>query len=561
MTETVHETPGTTGRGHSRPPTRRRQVIPHLIAGVLAAAIFLGVADLISQLFGPASSPLVSLGSTIITLSPSWLQDFAISYFGSNNKLVLYLSMGVVGMILAAAIGALARRSLRLGAILFSAVALVLLIVVLLRPESSPLDVVPTLIGAGLGLLSLLLLSGAATGLTRAVAADRVDQADPVDRDRPARTRRASTSRPSTEDERAHSRRRFLSLAAVGTAVAAGSITFGRSVNAFGVGAGEAAARLVLPTPAVRAPAIPAGASVGVDGVPPFITPNSDFYRIDTALVVPELSPQDWTLRIHGLVEEEVTIDMTELLDLPLEEHHITLACVSNPVGGDLLGNATWLGYPIRELLARARPLGEADMVLSRSIDGWTASTPLEVLTDEDRACLLAVGMNGEPLPAQHGYPARLVVPGLYGYVSATKWVTELEVTRFDAETAYWTDRGWDAEGPILVASRIDVPRPLARVSSGEELVVAGSAWAQHEGIEAVELRLDDGEWESVELADEVNIDTWRQWRHTFADVESGRHSVSVRAINAAGETQTDERRDPIPNAATGQHRIEFSVE
>lgn len=560
MTETVHETPGIQEPAAGRNPRHRRDLTPHLLAGVLAAAIFLGLADLISRLFGPASSPLVSLGSTIITLSPSWLQDFAISYFGSNNKLVLYLSMGIVGMILAALIGALARRSLRLAVIVFSAVVVTLLVVVLLRPESSPLDALPTLIGGGLGIASLLLLSGAATGFTRASQADRAGSSagSPTT---PSTTSSPAADRTSTEDERAHSRRRFLGLAAAGTAIAAGSITFGRSVNAFGVGAGEAAARLVLPTPAVRAPAIPAGASVGVDGVAPFITPNNDFYRIDTALVVPELSPEDWTLRIHGLVEEEITIDMAELLDLPLQEHHITLACVSNPVGGDLLGNATWLGYPIRELLARARPLGEADMVLSRSIDGWTASTPLEVLTDEDRACLLAVGMNGEPLPAQHGYPARLVVPGLYGYVSATKWVTELEVTRFDAQTAYWTDRGWDAEGPILVASRIDVPRPLARVDSGEELVVAGTAWAQHEGVAEVEVRLDDGDWESVELADEVNIDTWRQWRHTFADVSSGRHAVTVRAINAAGETQTDERRDPIPNAATGQHRIEFSVD
>lgn len=560
MTETVHETPGTQEPAAGRDPRRRRDLIPHLLAGVLAAAIFLGLADLISRLFGPASSPLVSLGSTIITLSPSWLQDFAISYFGSNNKLVLYLSMGIVGMILAALIGALARRSLRLAVIVFSAVVVTLLVVVLLRPESSPLDALPTLIGGGLGIVSLLLLSGAATGFTRASQAGRAGSSagSPTT---PSATSSPAADRPSTEDDRAHSRRRFLGLAAAGTAIAAGSITFGRSVNAFGVGAGEAAARLVLPAPAVPAPAIPAGASVGVDGVAPFITPNNDFYRIDTALVVPELSPEDWTLRIHGLVEEEVTITMAELLEMPLEEHHITLACVSNPVGGDLLGNATWLGYPIRELLARARPLGEADMVLSRSIDGWTASTPLEVLTDEDRACLLAVGMNGEPLPAQHGYPARLVVPGLYGYVSATKWVTELEVTRFDAETAYWTDRGWDARGPILVASRIDVPRPLARVDSGEELVVAGTAWAQHEGVAEVEVRLDDGDWESVELADEVNIDTWRQWRHTFADVSSGRHAVTVRAINAAGETQTDERRDPIPNAATGQHRIEFSVD
>lgn len=535
--------------------------MPHMLAGVLAAAIFLGTADLIAQLFVPASSPLVSLGSTIITLSPSWLQDFVISFFGSSNKLVLYVSMAVGGVILASLIGVLARRRLRLAVGLFSAVAVILVIVVLLRPETAPLDALPTLIGAGLGLLSLLLLSGAAVGFSHTAGGDRVNS--DLSNTHPgesAEIRQAARTRPRNDEEDAHSRRRFLGLATASAAIAAGSITFGRSVNALGREAGEAAARLVLPSPAVSAAAIPSGASVGVEGATSFITPNSDFYRIDTALAVPELASEDWMLRIHGLVEEEITIDMNELLNLPLEEHYTTLACVSNPVGGDLIGNAKWLGYPIRELLARARPLGEADMVLSRSVDGWTASTPLEVLTDEDRACLLAVGMNGEPLPAQHGYPARMVVPGLYGYVSATKWVTELEVTRFDAETAYWTDRGWDAEGPVLVASRIDVPRPSAQVQSGEELVVAGTAWAQHEGIEDVQVRLDDGDWESVELADEVNIDTWRQWRHTFADVAPGAHSVTVRAINAAGETQTSERQSPIPNAATGHHGIEFSV-
>lgn len=455
--------------------------------------------------------------------------------------------MGVVGTVVAALIGVLARSRMKLALGAFSLVALILLAAVLMRPENSAVDAVPTLIGAGLGLLALLLLGGAATGWLRP------GDAHPAPHDLETRSGR------SRAEESAHSRRRFIGLAAAGTAIAAGSIAFGRSVNAFGRDIGSAAAQLVLPSPAVPAAAIPEAASIGVEGVPPFVTPNDSFYRIDTALAVPELAPEDWTLRIHGMVEEEVTIDMNELLELPLEEHHITLTCVSNPVGGDLVGNATWLGYPIHELLARARPTGDADMVLSRSVDGWTASTPLEVLTDEDRESLLAVGMNGEPLPAQHGYPARLVVPGLYGFVSATKWVTELELTRFDEQTAYWTDRGWNARGPVLVASRIDVPKPLAEVA-GEELVVAGSAWAQHVGVETVEVRLDDGDWESVELAAEVNTDTWRQWKHTFADVDSGRHSVTVRAINAEGEVQTGERRDSIPGSATGHHRIEFRV-
>ncbi|MGJ9424467.1 molybdopterin-dependent oxidoreductase [Nesterenkonia halotolerans] len=544
MTQTARKHPD---QAHYGPGQRLLRLIPHALAGVLAAALFLGVADLVSRLFGPTSSTLVALGQAVIRLSPSWLQEFAISAFGNSDKLVLYISMGVVGTVVAALIGVLARSRMKLALGAFSLVALILLAAVLMRPENSAVDAVPTLIGAGLGLLALLLLGGAATGWLR--------PGDP----HPAPHDLETRSGRSRAEESAHSRRRFIGLATAGTAIAAGSIAFGRSVNAFGRDIGSAAAQLVLPSPAVPAAAIPEAASIGVEGVPPFVTPNDSFYRIDTALAVPELAPEDWTLRIHGMVEEEVTIDMNELLELPLEEHHITLTCVSNPVGGDLVGNATWLGYPIHELLARARPTGDADMVLSRSVDGWTASTPLEVLTDEDRESLLAVGMNGEPLPAQHGYPARLVVPGLYGFVSATKWVTELELTRFDEQTAYWTDRGWNARGPVLVASRIDVPKPLAEVA-GEELVVAGSAWAQHVGVETVEVRLDDGDWESVELAAEVNTDTWRQWKHTFADVDSGRHSVTVRAINAEGEVQTGERRDSIPGSATGHHRIEFRV-
>src|SRR5699024_7073635 len=225
----------------------------------------------------------------------------------------------------------------------------------------------------------------------------------------------------------------------------------------------------------------------------------------------PSIEPAEWSLRIHGMVDNEVTLTMDDVLDLPLEEHHITLTCVSNPVGGDLVGAATWLGDPFRALLGRARPRREADMVLSHSFDGFTASTPLPALTD-DRDALLAVGMNGGPLPPEHGFPARLVVPGLYGFVSATKWVTEPEVTPFDEKTAYWTDRGWDAAAPILVASRIEVPKPLATVSAGD-LRAGGTAWAQRSGIERVEVRLDDGDWTEATLAEEVTIDTWRQWR------------------------------------------------
>ncbi|RJN32165.1 molybdopterin-dependent oxidoreductase [Nesterenkonia natronophila] len=503
------------------------------VAGVVATAVFLGLADILARFFAPSASPLVALGNTIVELSPPALQEFAISTFGSSNKLVLFISMAIGGALAAALLGVLAGWRPKVAGVVFSAIGLIFVGLVLRRPDTGWVDVVPTVVGVGLGLAALTALVTTA--------------------------RPHATSFCENEPLPAASRRAFLGLASAGTAVAAVSLTLGRSVQTFVQDAAMAVDRLVLPSPAVRAALIPQSASIGVPGVAPFITGNSEFFRIDTALIVPELNPEEWTLRIHGLVESEVLIDMSELLALPLEEHHITLACVSNPVGGDLLGTATWLGYPVRELLARAGPLPEADMVLSRSSDGFTASTPLEALTDA-RDSLLAVGMNGEPLPTQHGFPARLVVPGLYGYVSATKWVVELEVTRFDLETAYWTDRGWDERAPVLVSSRIDVPQALETLPAGD-VVIAGSAWAQHVGIEAVEVQVDGGDWEPAELASEVSIDTWRQWRYVFSNAEPGRHWVTVRARTADGEVQTGERQDPIPNAATGRHRIDFGVE
>ena len=522
-----------------------------MLAGVLAAAVFLGVADLVAQMFVPAASPMLALGSGVIEFAPSAVRDFVISFFGTANRLVLFASMAVGGLLLAAGIGLIARRRVLAGVLAYSLVGALLAAAVIRRAETSGSDIVPVLVGFAAGLAVLLLLSRAATGslATSSAAATTTPSIEG--------TAASTEQEPSTHDPRS-SRRVFLAVAGGATVVSAATIAFGRSVGALGRDMGERVAQMVLPEPALRAVEIPDGASIGIDGVESFLTPNDDFFRIDTALAVPELEPEDWTLRIHGLVEQEVVIDMAELLELPMEQHHITLACVSNPVGGDLVGNATWLGYPVRELLARAGPLPEADMVLSQSIDGFTASTPLEALTD-DRDSLLAVGMNGEPLPRPHGYPARLVVPGLYGYVSATKWVTELHVTRFDEETAYWTDRGWDERAPVLVSSRIEVPGSLEEVPAGEA-VIAGSAWAQHDGIESVEVSIDGGDWEEVDLATEVTIDTWRQWRFDFSDAEPGRHTVTVRATTASGETQTDERTDPIPNAATGQHRIEFSV-
>jgi DMSO/TMAO reductase YedYZ molybdopterin-dependent catalytic subunit len=326
-----------------------------------------------------------------------------------------------------------------------------------------------------------------------------------------------------------------------------------------GAAAGISTARekLQLPAAASAARAIPAGAEVGVDGMQPLVTPNRDFYRIDTALIVPAIDPETWTLRVTGMVDRELELNLADLLAKPMVERHITIACVSNEVGGDLIGNARWLGWPVRELLAMAGPQAGADMVLSRSTDGWTAGTPLEVLTDK-RDALLAVGMNGEPLPLEHGFPVRMIVPGLYGYVSATKWLTELRVTRFADDEGYWTPRGWSERGPIKTASRIDVPRTGRRVSAGT-VVFGGVAWSQHTGIGKVELRVNRGPWQQADLAPGISLDTWYQWRLGL-ELTPGQYEVQVRATDLSGKPQDEERRPVAPDGATGFHTIRVDV-
>ncbi|MDN6379614.1 MAG: molybdopterin-dependent oxidoreductase [Brevibacterium aurantiacum] len=501
------------------------------LAGIVATLVLLGAADLIARAFGPPAAPLLALGQTIIPLAPTGLVKPVIDLFGTNDKLFLIVTTGLGALVLGGLIGWLASHRLRLATALLCVAGLVPIIVILIRPESSVVDIIPTLIGLALGLAVFRLLMS--FGMSR------------------TENRTAPASEPS--------RRRFFIITGIIGTVGAAAMAAGQTVAALTLDAGAAVAKLVLPSPAKKAPPIPTSAHPDVKGLAPFVTDPKDFYRSDTAWAPPVIEPEEWALRRHGMVESEVTLTMDDLLDLPLDEHHLTLTCVSNPVGGDLVGNATWLGYPVRELLRRANPNKDADMVLSHSIDGFSASTPIEALTD-GRDSLLAVGMNGSPLPPEHGFPARLVVPGLYGFVSATKWVTELEVTRFDEKTAYWTDRGWDAKAPILVASRVEVPKPLAKVPAGD-VAVAGTAWAQRSGVKRVDVKLDDGEWTSAELGDEVNIDTWRQWKTGFSDVDTGLHTVTVRAIDQDGNVQTPERRKSIPNSATGHHHIQFSVE
>ena len=520
-----------------------RRTWPSVISGIVATLIYFGVAELIARSLDVASAPALLIGQALIPLMPTVLIKSAIAIFGAHDKLALVITIVAGGAGLGAIIGWIGARRRGL--------ALVLLI---------GFGLLPAVVGfsSGAGLVATLpslggIAAGAAAFLVLLHLAEAPTRAGQGTADTPSETT-SSPTRPG--------RRAFFGLAAGLSAVGISAVAAGQSAATLARSAAGTVTKLVLPRPAASAPEIPAGAELDVPGLTPLVTETSDFYRIDTALFPPSIDAGTWMLRVHGMVENEFTISMAELLELPLQEHYVTLACVSNEVGGDLVGNAKWLGYPIRDLLARAKPHAGADMVFSGSDDGFTASTPLEVLTD-DRAALLAVAMNGHALPRDHGYPARLVVPGLYGYVSATKWVTDIEVTRFADKEAYWTTRGWSSHGPVLVASRIDVPRPGATVTpkSGDRIVTAGMAWAQHTGIEKVQVRIDNGDWTEAELSEELTADTWRQWRCEHTGLSTGTHTVSVRAIDQDGIVQTSERRPAIPDAATGLHERQFTVE
>ncbi|MCZ4326600.1 molybdopterin-dependent oxidoreductase [Brachybacterium paraconglomeratum] len=501
------------------------------LVGVISGAVLLAVAELVSLAFSSSSAPFVAVGGGFVDIVPPAVKDLVVGLFGTWDKVVLNACMIAVYVLLTALIGRLAARRPVLGALALAALGAFAMAVVLTRAQNTVLDVLPTLLGTLVAVPTLLLL-------------------------------RRTVTAPSTQEEPGAGWRRRRALLGVG---AVGLLAVVAAAGARGVSAGRdrarQLARFVLPEPRTAADPIPPDAHIDLEGMPPFVTPNEDFYRIDTALAVPRIDPGSWTLRIHGLVREEVEMSFAELLEEPMVEAHVTLTCVSNAVGGDLAGNATWLGVPVRTLLERAGVQDGADMVLSRSIDGFTASTPLEALTDS-RDSLIAVGMNGETLPAEHGYPARMVVPGLYGYVSATKWLTELKVTRFADDAAYWTDRGWSERGPIKIASRVDVPRSFADLAPDAEgaVMLGGTAWAQQRGIAAVEVRIDDGDWREAELGAEVSADTWTQWSLRWDDAAPGDHTVSVRATDGEGEVQTEERADPVPNGASGWHTVQFTV-
>lgn len=516
----------------------RRDRLLAALAGVASVAAGTGAAELVALLTVPGASPIFASGSLAIDLAPQWLKETVIGLFGTADKIVIIGSVVLGAALIAALAGVLENARPPWGRVLIGALGVLTLVAALTRPGAGYLAVLPP---------------AAAVIVALPVLRALLNRLHPGLHFEPRTVRRSSSEELDGID-----RRRFLvasGLAAgLGILAAAGGQLASASIRT--VEAARRAFSLPKPTAAAASPEL--GDSFDIPGLSPLVTPNADFYRIDTALLVPSVDPESWKLRIYGLVETEVQLSFKELLALPLEESYTTLACVSNYVGGDLIGNALWLGYPIRKLLAQAGPLGGADMVLSRSVDGFTASTPLEVLTD-DRNAILAVGMNREPLPPEHGFPVRMVVPGLFGYVSATKWVTELKVTRFADETAYWTERGWSQRGPVKLSSRIDTPGTSSRLKAGQ-IVIAGVAWAQHTGISRVQLRVDDGAWQEADLADAISADTWRQWMTTW-NATAGHHKLTVRAFDANGIAQIEKPGDVVPDGATGLHSVFVDVD
>jgi DMSO/TMAO reductase YedYZ molybdopterin-dependent catalytic subunit len=529
-----------------REQTRAARWLLPAAAGVASVAFGTGVGELAAAVLAPASSPFVVVGSLLIDLAPPWAKDAAIALFGTADKAALLTGIGLVLVAVAGAAGVLEARRPPWGRVLIGLLGVVGAVAASTRANAAMLAVAPSALAAIAGVIALQFLMRRLP--VTDVAGARIDAADAG-----LKTPPSPAPRPA---ESGVDRRRFLGWAGGAAAIGALAALGGYALQAGSRTVTAIRDAITLPRPTATA-AVPSGAELDVDGLAPVITPNAAFYRIDTALAVPAIDPSSWSLRIHGMVDDEVVITWDELLALPLEESATTLTCVSNEVGGGLIGNAVWLGYPIRELLARAGPTADADMVLSRSVDGFTASTPLPVLED-DRNAILAVGMNGEPLPAEHGFPVRMVVPGLYGYVSATKWVTELEVTRFDAASAYWTDRGWSPLGPVKLSSRIDVPRTGQSLAAGP-VTIAGVAWHQQVGIEGVDVQVDDGPWQPATLATAISIDTWVQWRYEW-DAAPGTHTLRVRATGADGEVQTSDEQGVVPDGATGLHERTVEV-
>jgi len=504
-----------------------------ILAGVVSALAAVGVGHGVAALINPNSSPIIAIGSTLIDAAPTPAKEFAVKTFGTYDKPILVGSIGLVLLVFAGVLGLLAWRRQLLALAGISLLGIAGLVAAVYRGEA--VDGVPSLIAGLVGILILRQLS--------TVRAARGDATGDAVADS------SSAGEPS--------RRRFL----IGLAVAAVVAVVGGGA---GVIAGRsrqvaAAARRAMGLPAAASPAkaLPAGAQL--PGMTPFTTSIEKFYRVDIALVTPSIDADSWSLTIDGMVDKPVTLTYDDLMKMPMIERNITLTCVSNEVGGPYVGNAKWLGVPFSEIIKMVGVKEGVEQVYAYSEDGgYTASTPYQAVSD-GRDAMIVVGMNGEVLPDKNGFPARMLVPGLFGFVSATKWLKRIEFTTYAERSAYWTDRKWATDAPILVQSRIDVPKSLETLPKNKQ-VLAGVAWAQHRGIEKVEIRFDGGDWKMTKLADDAGVDMWRQWSYVY-DGPAGRHSAQVRATEVGGAAQPEARTKVFPSGARGWHEIQFTVE
>lgn len=509
-------------------------------AGVLAAAMGVAAGEVGGGIVTGAGSPVVAVGGWVIDNVPAGVKDLAIDSLGTNDKPALVVGTLVVLALIGAGSGLVARRRPGPAGAVVLAVALAGVSATVDQTATSwPAAAAPSLLGATAAVATLV-------ALRRTVV---VPPARPVPDEAPHEDDPGPGEVPA--------RRRFLLASAATAVLAGGAAVAGRVLQGRASVAAERAG-LVLPRAARRAPAITAAVAPDPAGVAPFVTPNRDFYRIDVNLTVPQVSTGGYRLAVRGMVDRPLEVTWDELLDRDLHEYDITLTCVSNQVGDRLVGNARWLGFPLRDLLDEAGVQPGADQVVGRSGDGYTGGVPLAAAYDRDT--IVAVGMNGEPLPLDHGYPVRLVTPGIYGYLGAVKWLTEVEVTTFAAYDSYWVPRGYAEQAPIRTMSRIDTPRSLARVPAGT-VALGGVAWAQTRGVERVEVRIDDGAWQEARLSAPLNDDTWRQWTLAWPAAEPGLHTVAVRATDGTGTVQPEDRRDPLPDGATGWHTVRLTVE
>lgn len=559
----------------NQPPSGWRSTRDYFLAGLVASGFAVAFSEMLASFFVSAPSLVLTIGQRFIDITPAALKDWAIAVFGTNDKAVLIGGIVVVTIIIGGLLGVLARERMPLAAMGFVAFGVLGYALGITDPlATAGATFIPAIAAAGSGIAVLVLLRRLLQG-PAAEAAEAIDATGAVSPD----SRRAFMTASGAavvlaagqvvigrlaagRTQSVVAAREQVTLPTVAaspstTAAPASTTTVAATVAVEETAVAETTATTAAETEVVRTVADPTPAQIAqVEGVSELITPNETFYRIDTALSIPNVDLDTWEVSFTGLVDSPFSLTYDELTALPMVERYITICCVSNSVGGDLIGNAKWLGVPLKDLVERAGVRPEGTQLIGRSVDRFTVGFPTEAVFD-GREALLAIGMNGEPLPVRHGFPARLVVSGLYGYVSATKWLSEVEFARWEDFDAYWIPRGWAKEAPIKTQSRIDTPRP-GTVAVGTQ-AIAGVAWAQNLGIDRVEVQVDDGPWMEAILPEELAIDTWRQW-HVEYDFTPGPHTIAVRATDRSGYTQTSEIVPPRPDGATGYHTVQVVV-